>query len=101
MITIISSLMLLASIIGYIYNIIRVYKARKFQEQTGEREAHAAYARIKREQPDAPVAKLSEAEFVHDFMKNGPTIKKPILYMFLLIPVMILGLLGSIFGSYL
>lgn len=38
----------------------------------GERRARSEYARIKREHPNYADAQISEAEFLHKFVKAGP-----------------------------
>lgn len=50
----------------------------------GERKARAEYQRIKREHPDSPEAVRSEAEFVEDFVKNGPSPWKWVVLLFVL-----------------
>lgn len=50
----------------------------------GERQARADYARLVRERPDAPEARLSEAEFVHDFLGRRPGFLRYLVFALLL-----------------
>jgi len=54
----------------------------------GVRKGRAEYGRIKREQPDSPDARLSEAEFVDRFVSEGP---KPWKYVLLALLLMFIG----------
>jgi hypothetical protein len=70
------TLLLMLSVFGVsIYLIFaKFYPAMSFRYLlAGERKAHAEYARLKREQPDAASIRVSEAEFVDDFVRNGPS----------------------------
>jgi len=63
----------------------KVYPALAFRYAgAGDRKAHAEYNRIKRESPDSPSAKISEAEFVENFVRNGPSPWKYVALVFLL-----------------
>ena len=55
----------------------------------GERKGRAEYQRIKREHPDAPEARKSEAEFVEAFVSNGPS---PWKWIALLVLIALIGL---------
>lgn len=63
----------------------KVYPAMAFRYMgRGERKARAEYQRIKREHPDSPEARRSEAEFVEDFVQHGPSPWKWVAIMFAL-----------------
>lgn len=55
----------------------------------GERQGRAEYGRIKREQPDAADARLSEAEFVDRYVRQGPS---PWKYVFMMFALVLLGI---------
>lgn len=66
-------LMMLLCVAGAIYMLAKMYKAYHWHNQgVGERSAHAEYARIQREQPDSAEARLSEAEFVNQYVASRP-----------------------------
>ena len=50
----------------------------------GERQGRAEYGRIKREQAESADARLSEAEFVDRYVRNGPSPWKWVAIMFAL-----------------
>ncbi len=50
----------------------------------GERQARAEYARISREKPESPEAKLSEAEYVDNFFRSRPGFFKYIVFAILI-----------------
>jgi len=63
----------------------KVYPALAFRYAgAGDRKARAEYQRIRREHPDAPEARKSEAEFVEDFVRGGPSPWKWVALVFLL-----------------
>ena len=52
----------------------KTYPALAFRYAgAGDRKGRAEYQRIKREHPDAPEARKSEAEFVENFIQSGPS----------------------------
>jgi hypothetical protein len=66
----------------------KIYPALAFRYAgTGERKARAEYGRIKRENPTSPQAQITEAEFVENFVRNGPSPWKYAALMFLLVLV--------------
>lgn len=66
-------LLMLLCVVAVIYMIVKMYKAAVWHNQgVGERNAHAEYARIRREQPDSADARLSEAEFVSQYVSARP-----------------------------
>jgi hypothetical protein len=68
----------------------KFYPALAFRYMgTGERKARAEYGRIKREHPDAPEAKLSEAEYVEGFIRKAPS---PWKYALIAAALLFLGL---------
>ena len=56
-----------------VYVNVKGVQARSWHAQRGEREGRAEYARLVRERPDAPEARLSEAEFVNQFVASKPS----------------------------
>ncbi len=63
----------------------KMYPAMAFRYMGGgDRKARAEYGRLKRESPDSPQARVSEAEFVEDFLKNGPSPWKYVIMIFTL-----------------
>jgi hypothetical protein len=63
----------------------KTYPALAFRYTgSGERKGKAEYQRIKREHPDAPEARKSEAEFVENYIMNGPSPWKWVALVFLL-----------------
>lgn len=98
MITIFSYLLVLIGIAGFVYSIARMMKITRFK-LNGDREAKAAFAKLKREQPDSPKVALSEAEFVHDYMK-GASHMRPFLLSLLFLFIFFVGLTGVFFGEY-
>jgi hypothetical protein len=81
-------MLLMFAIFGVaVYMIVaKIFPAMAFQYQgRGERQGRAEYGRIKRETPDAPDARLTEAEFVDRFVRNGPSPWKYVLMMFALV----------------
>jgi len=99
MISVISMLVLLACFVVFVYICYNMYKVSMFKFSSGERQGRAAYSKVKREQPNSPEAQLSEAEFVNNFINNGPSQKKYIIYFILLMPVMLLSLAGIFLGG--
>lgn len=70
-------LMMLACVAGVIYMMVKMFKATQWHHQgVGERSARAEYARIQREQPDSAEARLSEAEFVSQYVAARPGIAR-------------------------
>src|SRR3546814_14872698 len=66
-------LLMLLCVAAAIYMLVKMYKAFVWHNQgVGERNAHAEYARMRREQPDSPDARLSEAEFVSQYVGARP-----------------------------
>jgi len=66
----------------------KVYPSLAFRYTSlGERKARAEYGRIKREHPDAPEARVTEAEFVEHFVRTGPSPWKYVLAVFGLVLV--------------
>lgn len=76
---------------GSVYLVaFKVYPAIFFRYAgRGERKARAEYQRIKREHPDAPEARISEAEFVENFVQQGPS---PWKYVLATLALMAIGL---------
>src|SRR3546814_12491087 len=53
--------------------VVKMYKAFGWHNKgVGERNAQAEYARMRREQPDSADARLSEAEFVSQYVGARP-----------------------------
>ncbi len=70
MITVISIILIL---IAAVWITAKGVKAKNWHEGgVGELKGKAEYGRIKREEPDSPDAKLSEAEFVVKFVSSEP-----------------------------
>jgi hypothetical protein len=66
----------------------KVYPAIFFRYTGGgDRKARAEYGRIKRESPDSPEARITEAEFIENFVTNGPSPWKYATLVFLLLLV--------------
>src|SRR3546814_3902847 len=66
-------LLMLLCVAAAIYMLVKMYKAFVWHNQgVGERNAHAEYARMRREQPDSADARLSEAEFVSQYVGARP-----------------------------
>jgi hypothetical protein len=66
-------LAMLACIAGVVVMFVKMYKAYTWHNQgIGERSARAEYARIRRDQPDSAEARLSEAEFVQQYVASRP-----------------------------
>lgn len=84
-------LLMAAVTIGAFYLIFaKVYPSIAFRYAgAGDRKARAEYQRIKREHPDAPEARVSEAEFIENFVKNGPS---PWKYVLATVALLMLGL---------
>jgi hypothetical protein len=56
-----------------VYMVVKAHKANFWHNQgVGERSARAEYARLQREQPGNPEARLSEAEFVQQHVASRP-----------------------------
>ena len=74
-------LLTLACLGGTIYYVIRANVAYGFHYRgKGEMLARAAYAHALRETPNAPDARLSEPEFVAQFIGKGPRVGRSIFF---------------------
>lgn len=84
-------LLMLAILIAMIYLMFfKLYPSIFFRwAGGGDRKARAEYGRIKRENPDSPQAKISEAEFVENFIKQSP---HPVKYIVAILLLLIVGL---------
>jgi hypothetical protein len=83
--TMIGALLMLACVAGAIYMLVKMFKAYHWHNQgTGERNGHAEYARIQREQPDSAEARLSEAEFVNQYVASRPGMARYLIFGLLL-----------------
>lgn len=83
-------MMVAVAVLAFYMVFFKVYPSIGFRYTgVGERKGRAEYQRIKREHPDSREAKLSEAEFVENFVQAGPSPWKSIA---LLILLLILGL---------
>lgn len=68
----------------------KVYPSLAFRYAgTGERKARAEYGRIKRERPDSADAKITEAEFVENFIRQGPS---PWKWVIIAVALMLVGI---------
>lgn len=78
-------LLMLTCVAGVIYMMVKMYKAFTWHTQgVGERNAHAEYARIQREQPDSAEARLSESEFVNQYVGSRPGMARYIIFALLI-----------------
>jgi len=83
-----------------IWMIIKIYKSLGWHNGgTGERKAKAEYSRIKREEPDSDNVRLSEAEFVEQYVSAVPGMLRYVLYILLILVVGMLSTCASIFAS--
>ena len=65
-------LMLIVTVAA-IYMVVKAHKANFWHNQgVGERSARAEYSRLQREQPGSAEARLSEAEFVQQYVASRP-----------------------------
>jgi hypothetical protein len=78
---------------GLAFLMSKAHKAANWHKDVGARKGSAEYARTLREEPNK-VSNLSEAEFVDQFVSNGPKASKYILGMVLL---MVVGLPLSVY----
>ena len=78
-------LLMLVCVAAVIYMMVKAYKAFTWHTQgIGERSAHAEYARIQREQPDSAEGRLSEAEFVQQYVASRPGMARYIIFALLI-----------------
>lgn len=95
-------LLMLACVAGAIFLMVKMYKSVTWHNQgVGERTARAEYARIQREQPDSAEARLSEPEFVQQFVASRPGMARYVIGAILLVLVGIpaactLGVVGTL-----
>jgi len=83
-------MMLVVGVMTFYLLFFKVYPSMAFQYMNhGERKGRAEYQRISREHPDSPESGRSEAEFVEDFVRNGP---RPWKYIFLIVLLIVIGL---------
>ena len=86
-------LLCLACLAGVIFMMVKMYQTNVWHHGgTGERQAHAEYGRIQREQPDCAEARLSEAEFVQQYVASRPGLAR---YLIVAILLLIIGLPAS------
>ena len=93
-------LIMVAAFIAFIVYYIKAMVAAKRRGIDGPMEAKAAYGKLQRENPTAPDAGLSEAEFVQKYVQNLPSFgtyfKRALLIAILGIPVGCMVQLASI-----
>jgi len=78
----------LAVLAGVVYFMVKLFQAQHWHYMGGgDRKARAEYARLSRENPDSPDAKLSEAEFVQRFVTQQPGMLRYLGYAMLLLIV--------------
>lgn len=71
----------LLCVAGAIFMLVKMYKSFTWHNQgVGERNAHAEFARIQREQPDSAEARLSEPEFVRNFVASKPGMARYLIF---------------------
>jgi len=69
-----------------IYMLVKAHRANFWHNHgVGERTARAEYARLRREQPDSAEARLSEAEFVRQYVEARPSMWRYIVAVLLLV----------------
>jgi hypothetical protein len=75
----------LACIAGVVVMMVKMYKSYTWHNQgVGERSARAEYARVQREQPESAEARLSEPEFVQQYVAARPGFARYIIIALLL-----------------
>jgi hypothetical protein len=90
----------LVVLVAAIYFLVRVNVAFGFHYRgKGEMRGRAAYARIRRESPDSADAKLSEAEFVENFIKAGPKVWLNLILALTCGVLFVVVGLGAVLGS--
>jgi len=78
----------LAVVAGVLYLMFKAFQSQHWHAMGGgDRKARAEYARLSRENPDSPDARLSEAEFVEKFVNQMPGMFRYVGYSLLLLIV--------------
>jgi len=89
----ITFILLIATIVLFFWMVIKAFRSAGWHNGgTGERKAKAEYSRIMREEPDGDNAKLSEAEFVEQYVSVVPGILR---YVLLAITILFVGSIAS------
>lgn len=79
-------ILMLLCVAAAVYLMVKMYQVHTWHNQgVGERKARAEYGRIRREQPDSAEARLSEGEFVSQYVSAKPGMARYIVGVLLLV----------------